>query len=74
MSKITEAQRRYQNSEKGKLARKKYQSSEKGKASHVAYLAKRKAKLAELKQVKEVEPVNKEEEAIKIKEEVAEKK
>lgn len=74
MAKITEAQRRYQNSEKGKLARKKYQSSEKGKASHMAYLAKRKTKLAETKKNKEITQVETKPETGKIIEEVAEKK
>ncbi|MFA6501315.1 MAG: hypothetical protein WCT85_00850 [Parachlamydiales bacterium] len=62
----TDAQKKYANSPKGKIARQKYQSSEKAKEAHRLYMLRRKAKLAELKQVKEIEPVKKQEEAIKI--------
>lgn len=74
MAKTTEAQKRYQSSEKGKLARKKYQSSEKGKATHAAYLAKRKTRLEEAKKSKEITQGEIKPEMGKIIEEVAEKK
>ncbi len=40
---ITETQKAYNRSEKGKAAHAKYNQSEKGKAAHARHLAKRKA-------------------------------
>lgn len=67
VKKWSEAQKRYQNSSKGREARCRYQQSEKEKQKHREYLARRKAKLSEAKQVKEITLVEKKEELVKIK-------
>ena len=69
----SESQRRYSKSPAGLESRRRYQQSSKGIETHKKYLARRKTKLAELKQVKAVEPVKKEEESVKIEKEVAKK-
>lgn len=46
----TQAQRKYANSEAGKLARQRYLQSEKGKLMRQNYMEKRKAKIQELKE------------------------
>lgn len=63
----TQAQKRYAQSSKGKLARKKYQTSEKGRARHKEYLARRRVKLAEAKKIIETKPVENKVEGVKIK-------
>lgn len=68
VKKWSEAQKRYQKSEKGQLSRKKYQSSEKAKLARARYMAKRKAKLVEAKIKEETNPVKNKEEVVKIKE------
>ncbi|HSV94735.1 MAG TPA: hypothetical protein VLH94_02015 [Spirochaetia bacterium] len=66
-TKMTEAQRRYQNSEKGKLSRQKYQASSKAKETRRRYQLKRKARLAEAKQTFEAPKVQVTQEEVKIK-------
>jgi hypothetical protein len=65
----TQAQQKYAQSAKGKLARKKYQESEKGKQKHREYLARRRAKKLEAKQVQaeEITPVINKIKEVKIK-------
>ena len=55
-------------------AQKRYQNSDKGRAAKARYMAKRKARLAEAKQTEEIKPLENKVEAIKIKKEVASKK
>jgi hypothetical protein len=74
MGKWSEAQKRYQASEKGQLSRKKYQSSPKAREAHKRYMLKRKARLAEAKQTEEIKPVENKVEAVKIKESPKSKK
>ncbi len=74
MGKWSEAQKRYQSSEKGKASRLKYQSSEKAKEARKRYMLKRKARLAGAKQTEEIKPVENKVEAIKIKESPKSKK
>lgn len=65
----SQAQIKYAQSEKGKLARKKYQESPKGIEARKRYFANRKARKAEAKPVETVviAPVEKSEEKAKIK-------
>jgi len=70
----SEAQKRYANSSKGKLARKKYQLSEKAKETHRKYILKRKARLVELKQKVEPSSIQEVKEVGEIKREIASKK
>lgn len=74
MKKWSEAQKRYQASDKGKAARKKYQSSEKAKEARKRYMLKRKTRLSEAKLTEEIKPVENKVEAIKIKESPKSKK
>jgi len=69
----TQAMKKYAQSDLGKQARLRYQQSEKGKQTHREYLARRKAKRLEAKQ-ETVATVEKKEEQVKIKKEVASKK
>ena len=74
MKKYSEAQKRYQNSEKGRLSRKKYQESAKCRETHRIYLANRRAKIKAGVQIEQTNPVEKEEKSVKIKLEAVSKK